>query len=224
MQDRIKRTLAVSTLLLPFVFANGSYADGKSKGKKPTSAKSSAKSSSKKAPELKTEFEAKLRPTLTSLEPKARGEAEFEAKTDKQEFEVKVKVPYPSTPLGIIDEASAVAALLQIQLSHPPATLGGLPTPYASCALELAEIEIEFEDGVAVEGHAVYKAGVEAKSKLGVVELKEKRGACDVDLVAAGAQAGVPAVQNGDLASVSIGAVPVELLTGTFSADGHDDD
>lgn len=220
MQDKIKRTLAVSTLLLPFVFAHGNYAEGKSKGKKPTS----AKSSSKKAKELKTELEAKLRPTLTSPEPKARGEAEFEAKTDKQEFEAKVKVPYPSTALGITDEATAVAALLQIQLSRPPATLGGLPTPYASCALELSEIEIEFEDGVAVEGHAVYKAVVEAKSKLGVVELKEKRGACDVDLVTANAQPGVPAVQSGDLASVSIGAVPVELLTGTFSADGHDDD
>ena len=214
--DKVKRTLVVATLLLPFVFTHGSYADGKSKGKKPTT----AKSSSKKAPELKTEFQAKLLPT--SLEPKARGEAEYEGKTDKQEFEVKVKVPYPSTSLGIVDEASAVAALLQIQLSHPATTLIGSPTPYAVCALELAEIEIEFEDGVAVEGHAVYKAAVETKSKLGVVELKEKRGACDVDLLTIGAQPGVPAVQSGDLASVSIGAIPVELLTGVFSTEDQD--
>lgn len=172
-----------------------------------------------KAKKVKTEARAELTPCCGDPlpEPDAKGKAKRKTETrsnvvQNDEFEAKVKVPVPSTGLGIIDEATATAADLRLILARSD-------TPYAECLLEFDEIETEDEDGE-VQTEAEYKVKVGARLRKGVLVLQEDKGECDTDLAAEGVQAGVPAVQEGDVATVSIvppaPASAIPFLEGTF--------
>jgi hypothetical protein len=149
----------------------------------------------------KTEVRASLKPCCGEVEPAAEGKSKRKTEAratvvEKDAFEAKVHVPVPSTGLGIADEAAAESAVLHLVLSNA----GG---PYADCVLEFTEIETE-EDDSGIETYAEYKVQLQQQSKKGVTVLKEKKGACDTDLVTADVQAGVPNVQEGDSALVSL--------------------
>ena len=152
---------------------------------------------------MQTEFEAELEPLDTSLEPEAEGEAEYRKHTVKgavkqERFRMKVKIPFPSSGLGITDQTSAEGADVQVSLSHD----GGV-TSCADCSLVLTEIE---------EDEAVYMVDVRNKPTKKAMVLHEVHGACDV-----GGVSGVPAVQENDVATVVVG--PNTILTGTFEKD-----
>jgi len=140
-------------------------------------------------------------------ESDAEGQAKHKKETHKgvvkkDEFKGTVKIPFPSSALGIIDETAAEGADIRLILSR-----AGFD--FAECFLEFDEIEEEDD-----EVQAEYK--VDVRIKKGAVQAK--KGVCDVDLSTAGIQSGVPDAQADDVATARLvaGGTPTDFLQGTF--------
>jgi len=150
-------------------------------------------------------------------EDEAEGKARRDTKkrngvVERDEFKAKVKIPVPSPGLGIADAAAAEAADIRLILNDGT-------SDYAECFLKFTEVETELEDGV-TETEAVYKVMVRSRLKKGVQVLQEVQGTCDTDLTTSGIQAGVPDVQEDDIATAVInGVVATPFLEGTFEDD-----
>jgi hypothetical protein len=150
-------------------------------------------------------------PAGTPPEPDAEGTARHEKESKsgvvkKDEFKGKVKIPVdPSSQLGIIDEAAAEGADIRMILSRDDGT--GLFTDFAECLLALDEVEIEEEDDDDGDGvQAKYK--VDVRIKKGAVQAK--KGVCDIDLLAAGIQSGIPDAKAGDMVTATLVANPAD--------------
>ena len=206
------------------IFLMANWADAKS-GPKGKSGNSS------------TEYEAELEPAIvapatTAIEPDAEGESKYKLQVHKgtpktERFEAKVRIPVPSTALGIIDQATAQNADIQLLLSSSLSPT----TYYAACALDLTEIETELENG-ATKTYAVYKVDVRKELRNRTTRNRQIHGVCDTDAVTAGVQAGTPVPNADDIATAVLvtTTAPVPpatdptitytyILTGTFELD-----
>lgn len=173
-----------------------------------------------KAKKVKTEVRATLASCCGDPEPDSSGKAKRKAEArnevvEKDEFEGKIKVPVPSTGLGIANEATAASADIRLVLSH-----GG--TPYAECLFEFDELETEEEDGE-IQTEAEYKVNVRLQLKKGTPILQARKGTCDTDLGTAGIQTGVPNVREDDTTTAILVVNPddrtkdIPFLEGTFT-------
>ncbi|HKY09408.1 MAG TPA: hypothetical protein VJQ55_14245 [Candidatus Binatia bacterium] len=155
------------------------------------------------------EYEADLEPVIVApaiaaVEPNAGGDVRYRKQIHKgttktERFEAKVRIPFPSAALGIVDTASAQAADVQLFLSSATT-----PTVYyATCALDLTGIETEFEDGAA-QTFAVYKVDVRKELRNRALRQREIHGVCDVDVVTAEAQNGTPVPADHDIATAAV--------------------
>jgi hypothetical protein len=183
------------------------------------------------------EYEAELEPAIVApatvaIEPDAEGEAKYKKQIHKgtpktERFEAKVKIPFPSTALGIIDEATAQNADIQLLLS----SLLAPTTFYAACAMDLTEIETELEDGV-TKSYAVYKVDVRKEVRNGATRNRQIHGICDTDSVTTGVQSGTPMPNADDIATAVLvtTTAPIPpatdptisytyILTGSFELD-----
>lgn len=143
-----------------------------------------------------------LRANLTGVvAPGARGEAKLKTKTRGSQFEAEVKVPVPSTALALADKIQAQEATATLILSRSG-------VPYAECDFDFKS----FKRGRAGVGSAEYK--IEINDRRGV--LQERYGLCDTDLATPGAQPGLPAIQPGDAAAVTIDTNGAVFLEGVF--------
>ena len=177
---------------------------------------------------VKVKVEADLQPSVGSHELGAEGEAKHEKETKKgvvkkDEFKGTVKIPFPSTALGIIDEATAKGADFRLILSRD----GTDATVFAECRLAFDKIEAEDDDDDAAV-MAEYKVSV--RMQKGTVQAK--KGVCDVDPATADiVESGVPDAQLGHVAtatkvdSTEAGATPnlrtqdIDFLQGIFMED-----
>ncbi len=132
----------------------------------------------------------------------------------KDSLSARVHIPLPSLVPAIPDAASALLADVRLVFSREGVA-------YAECTMKQAvDTETEDTNGDTVLetiSTAVYKLNVELlpnKHKT----LRARKGTCDVDLVTADVQLGVPAVQAGDTVSVQhhVLGVPTEFLLGSF--------
>ena len=161
----------------------------------------------------KVEVRADLTPCCGAPVPDAEGEARRATLSkngvlQSDQFGAEVEIPLPATAVGIVDHASAAAAVVHLTLSR-----GG--TPYATCMLVLAEFETELEHGT-VKTVAEYKVNVRMKLQNGALVTTQTGSCKDTTGTAV-----LPAVQAGDTATVSVGAgSPVDVLDGTFKM-GH---
>jgi Fe-S cluster assembly iron-binding protein IscA len=183
-------------------------------------------SHAKSGSEVKVEVEAELEPCGalapatspcatggTIPEPGAEGEAKHEKETKKgvvkkDEFKGEVRIPVdPASVLGIVDEAAAEGADVRLILSRAGVDI-------AECRLAFDEIEEEDDDD---EVQAEFK--VDVRIKKGAVQAK--KGECDIDLLTAGIQSGVPDAQADDVATARlvVGGTPTDFLQGTFDPD-----
>ena len=144
-----------------------------------------------------------LEPCCNDPEPNAQGRASgtivaFTRLGTVLEFSaVKVEFPVPSAGLGISDPTTADIRLV----------LRRGETDYAECFLA-------FEPCQSVEGEdAVFKLQVGEFTRRGRGVLKGIKGQCDLDLRTLGIQAGVPELQNGDVATVRV----VDTATSTVT-------
>ena len=210
-----KRTaLAVATLVAPLLLANMSLA------------KSAGKSGNSK---IRVEANLELDEALAIPEPDAEGDARFDQQNKKgaektRRFQAKVKIPVdPASPLGLIDEATAQTADVQLNLSN-----GTTGATYTTCFLDFKEVEQEFDDGVA-KLVAVFKVDVRLEYR-GKKPPRERRihGFCDTDPVAADIQNGTPIVADGDFAEALLVVPPAipggvstnqSIVSGMFSTE-----
>lgn len=88
---------------------------------------SSVNSSSNSGTTSRTKLKARL---TSALQTGAYGKVEFETKTNSTEFESEVKIPVPSSSLGIADSTAAQGASVSLSLLR-----GGVE--YASCDLDV---------------------------------------------------------------------------------------
>lgn len=206
--------IVLAALLSIFLAANVGYAKSGSKGKSGNST---------------TEYEAELEPVIVApatspIEPDAEGEVKYRLQVHKgtpktERFDAKVKIPFPSTALGITDQATAQTADVQLLLS----SAGNPLVYYAACALGLTEIETELEDG-ATKTYAVYKVDVRRELRNGDIRNRQIHGICDIDTVQANVQSGTPVPNEGDIATaVLVTTVPVpevkSILSGILELD-----
>lgn len=174
-----------------------------------------------------SDLRAELVPCCNNPEPNADGDAERKTQTKSgtlksDAFKADVEFPVPSTGLGITDPTTADVRLV---LSR-----GG--QDYAECFLARDDDSNNLKsaqssgsdndgnddgDGDEVE----FKVSIQLKVKKGTPVLTQKEGQCDVDLVTAGIQPGVPDVQAGDVATTSVfdstTTTRTPFLQGTFA-------
>lgn len=135
-----------------------------------------------------------------------------------ERLEAKIELLFPSPGSSIDDAAAALLADFQLLLSSPTT-----PTvPYATCLLDLAEIEMKFFQGVVTKSEASYKLDVRADVKNGVLLQKNVHGSCLVTSSTSPTPVtGVPAVKPGDIATVVLmnATTPTSVLVGTFKID-----
>ena len=131
--------------------------------------------------------------TTSGVEPLAQGEIKLEQQTSKTEFSAEVKIPVPSSALAVTDSAVATSATMFLVLRN------NLGVDYAECHLDLNNIKTATKRGV---------SGVIAEYEVKVSDrngfLQASRGVCDIDLVTVGIQSGIPLIQYGDSAEVTI--------------------
>jgi hypothetical protein len=163
---------------------------------------SHAKKGGNSGSKVKIEVRAELDPLDTNPpEPDAEGQARHKKETrngviKKDEFKATVKIPFPSSALGITTETEAENADIRLILSNT-----------AVCFLEFDEIEDEDDEGEMAE----FK--VDVRIKKGAVQ--EKKGMCT--LTAGGSV--VPDAQDGAVATarhIAAGGTPTDFLQGTF--------
>jgi hypothetical protein len=160
------------------------------------------------ADESQVDIEAELtdcaRPCLTV--PGAEGELEYKAEfrndgiTVKEvKFQAVVTIPVPNS-LGINATNGATGGLVVIDLTrlNPSSQLA---EPYATCTMVLKKVRATF---------LRYALSLSAKLKKGqFVAGKKSRGFCDIDLITANPQTGIPAIQDGDIAFVSVNGTDI---------------
>jgi hypothetical protein len=208
-----KSGLIVLIMLLPLGWASAGMA------------KNNGKSGNAKI-RLEADLEA---PALIPVEGDGEGDARYDEQIHKgvsktKRFHAKVKIPILNTSsLGVIDEAAAQNADVQLVLSHGLDALD--PTPYATCVLQLTEIEQEIEDGVPVSV-AVYKVDVRSELRGRTQREREIHGDCDIDVATAEVQNGTPVVTAGDTLDAVLLTAPVApaveptvtpIVSGTFA-------
>lgn len=136
-----------------------------------------------------------------TVEPGARGEAKLKQKRRGNQFEAEVKLPVPSAALAIADRSAAQDATLTL-------SLGRLGVAYAECDFDLKS----FKSRSNRPAYAEYK--LEVADRGGVIQTRS--GICDVNLATPGIQSGIPAIQAGDTATVTIDTNGVSFLEGVF--------
>jgi hypothetical protein len=208
-----KASLIALSMLVPFAFTSAGMA------------KNNGKSGNGKI-RVEADLEA---PALIPVEGDGEGDARYEERIHKgvsktKRFQAKVRIPVSnSSPLGIIDEAAAQNADVQLVLSHGLDALE--PTPYATCILQLTEIEQELEDGVPVSV-AVYKVDVRSELRGRSQRQRQIHGGCDIDVATAELQNGTPVVADGDTLDAVLLTAPVApaveptvtpIVSGTFA-------
>lgn len=162
------------------------------------------------APPSQLDLRAILAPCCESLEPDAKGELRHSTRLrkrrpDQYNFSASVRIPIPSPTLGLHDATGAGAAVVSVLLSRSG-------TPYADCVLAADEIDADDDENESrnedededQELSARYSLRLRLFLKKGVWALKADKGYCDTDLAAAGIQNGMPNVQTGDVATVTI--------------------
>lgn len=127
------------------------------------------------------------------VEPLAQGEIKLEQKTSKTEFSAEVKIPVPSTALGVTDTAAANNATLFLVLRD------NLGVDYAECHLDLNKTKTVTNRGVS---SLIAEYEVKVSNRNGF--LQASVGVCDVDLTTTGIQVGVPLIHYGDSAEVTV--------------------
>lgn len=187
---------------------------------------------SEAAKKVKIEVEAELEPcgaispatspcdpSGTPPEPGAEGTVEHKQESQnsvvkKNEFKAEVKIPFPSAPLGITDEAAAESADIRLILSHADGS------EFAECRLAFAEIESEDEDDDEDDSGVYAEYKVDVRIKKGVVQAK--KGTCTlIDPPGPG----VPNAMAGDVATATLVSdstnriLDVDFLQGPFEAD-----
>jgi hypothetical protein len=151
------------------------------------------------------DLKANLDPCCAAASENNDGNAEYRKQTSngapKQErFRTQAKVELPSAALGIVDAATAGAADVRVILTRNT-------VDYAECALDFDVIdqEVEMEDGqTVIVNEAEFAVDIRNQLKKGHLVVRAGKGTCDVDLTTPGVQAGVPAVQSGDTATVTL--------------------
>ena len=136
----------------------------------------------------------KLKSYLTSgVEPLTQGEIKLEQKTSKTEFSAEIKIPVPSNALAVTDSAVASSATMFLVLRN------NLDVDYAECHLDLNNIKTVTKRGVS---SVIAEYEVKISDRNGF--LQASLGVCDVDLATVGIQSGIPLIQYGDSAEVTI--------------------
>ncbi|WP_262964713.1 DUF3231 family protein [Methylobacter psychrophilus] len=136
----------------------------------------------------------KLKSYLTSgVEPLAQGEIKLEQKTSKTEFSAEVKIPVPSSILAVTDSTVANSATMFLVLRN------NLGVDYAECHLDMKNIKTVTKRGIS---SVIAEYEVKISDRNGF--LQASAGVCDVDLAKVGIQSGMPLIQYGDSAEVTI--------------------
>ncbi|WP_432744797.1 hypothetical protein ABXJ76_05225 [Methylobacter sp. G7] len=150
--------------------------------------------------------ESKLKSYLIAVnEPLAQGEVKLEQKTSKTEFSAEVKIPVPSTALNVADITAATDATLTLVLRD------NLGADYAECNVDLNKIKTVANRRVSILT-AEYKVKITDRNGF----LQANGGVCDIDLNASGIQSGVPMIQIGDTAEITIDTNGATIGTGSF--------
>jgi hypothetical protein len=167
---------------------------------------------------VNTEFKTDLDPCCAAPADDNGGSAEYKKQvangtTTKQErFRAQATIELPSAALGLATVADAQAADVRVILSRAS-------VDYAECSLVMVDIdrETEIEDGEAVvKTEAEFLVDVRNLLKKSSLLPRNLVGACDMDLSTPGIQDGVPAVQAGDAATVTL-VDPSEAAVDTAS-------
>lgn len=154
--------------------------------------------------EIEAELTDCASPCLTI--PGAQGELEYDAEflsdgvTIKEAvFQVVVTIPVPNS-LGINAMNGRTAGLVVIDLTrfNPLSTLA---EPYATCTMALKKAKTT---------SLIYALKLSSKLKNGqLVTRKKSRGFCDIDLIMANVQSSMPAIEDGDVAFVSVNGTDI---------------
>jgi len=167
---------------------------------------------------VNTEFKTDLDPCCAAPTDDNGGSAEYKKQvangtTTKQErFRAQARIELPSATLGLTNVADAQAADVRVILSRAS-------VDYAECALVMVgtDQETEMEDGdLVVKTEAEFLVDVRNLFKKGSPLLRALVGDCDIDLSTVGIQSGVPVVQAGDSATVTL-VDPTEAAVDTAS-------
>jgi len=143
---------------------------------------------------LTSSSKTKLKSYLISgVEPLAQGEIKLEQKTSKTEFSAEVKIPVPSSILAVTDSTVANSATMFLVLRN------NLGVDYAECHLDLSNIKTATKRGVS---SVIAEYEVKISDRNGF--LQASLGVCDIDLATVGIQSGIPLIQYGDSAEVTI--------------------
>lgn len=155
---------------------------------------------------VNTEVKTDLDPCCAAPADDNGGSAEYKKQvangtTTKQErFRAQAKIELPSATLGLATIADAQAADVRVILSRAS-------VDYAECSLLMVDIdqETEIEDGEpVVKTQAEFLVDVRNLLKKSSLLPRNLVGACDTDLSTPGIQDGVPVVQTGDIATVTL--------------------
>ena len=149
---------------------------------------------------------SQLKSNLTAgVDPLAKGEIKLEQKTSKTEFSAEVKIPVPSTALGVADTTAANNATLFLVLRD------NLGVDYAECHLDLNKTKTVTNKGIS---GLIAEYEVKVSNRKGF--LQASLGVCDIDLTTAGIQSGVPLIHYGDTAEVTIDTNNAVVGNGSF--------
>jgi hypothetical protein len=227
-------------LMLSLMISAGAFADGPKSKSSDRGSRGKSRSSSSYT---KIELEADLKPTLgLGASQRSRdddddddgddddddrdnfgGEAKYSKLSinglvQSERLEAKIELPFPSPGLSIVAVGEALLADFQLLLSNPLT-----PTvAYATCLLDLAEIEMKFFQDAVTKAEAKFKLDVRADVKNGVLLQKNVHGSCTIaSSTSPTGVAGVPAVNSGDIATVVLtnAMTSTPVLVGTFKID-----
>ncbi len=167
---------------------------------------------------VNTQFTTDLDPCCAAPADDNGGSAEYKKQvvngtTTKQErFRAQARIELPSVTLGLATIADAQAADVRVILSRAS-------VDYAECTLVMVDTELEtvMENGDLVV-KTVAEFLVDVRNLLRKTSLLPRPlvGDCDIDLGASGVQSGVPVVQAGDVATVTL-VDPSEAAVDTAS-------
>jgi hypothetical protein len=154
--------------------------------------------------DIEAELTACASPCVTV--PGAEAELDYKAEflTDgitvkEVKFQAVVTIPVPNI-LGIPATNSGAADLVVIDLTRLNSS-SQLAETYATCTMVLKKARAT---------SLTYALNLSAKLKKGqFVAGKKSRGFCDIDLITVDVQTGIPAIQDGDVAFVSVNGIDI---------------
>jgi hypothetical protein len=164
------------------------------------------------APAMADENQVDIEAELTAcaspcvIVPGSEGELEYNAEFLDDGITVKevklkavVTIHVPNI-FRIVATNSGAAGLVVIDLTRPNPS-GQLAEPYATCTMVLKKAKATF---------LTYALTLSAKLKKGqFVVGKKSQGFCDIDLITPDVQTGIPAIQDGDVAFVSVNGTDI---------------